>query len=82
MMMMLKKKALKKASAWLGCKVTEPEIMSVRSKGIENILYNISDGNPFQKGSVDMNITSLNEAVFQSGILPGAQWFFKQKVLS
>ncbi len=56
--------------------------MSVRSKGIENILYNISDGNPFQKGSVDMNITSLNEAVFQSGILPGAQWFFKQKVLS
>lgn len=55
--------------------------MSVRTKGIENILYIISDGNAFQKGSVNMNITSLHEAVFQSGIVPVAQCF-KQKVLS
>lgn len=44
-------------------RVTEPQIMSVRPKGIENILYNISDG----------NITSLHEAVFQSGVVPDAQ---------
>lgn len=49
-------------------RVTEPQIMSVRPKGIENILYNISDG----------NITSLHEAVFQSGVVPDAQWCCKQ----
>lgn len=73
MLMRIKKNSFlkKRLNDWVAKRDTEIEIMSIRPKGIETHWISV-----MENFSISKNSSSLWGSFIQSGIVPGAQWYF------